>query len=166
MASLFDALSLPCELSLTVEAIDEAWRNKSREHHPDVCGEEGVEISAQLNEAREVLSRPAGILGEWLKVKRPDSDQVNTALSESLMTLFTDVEQVLREADKTLSDLKTAQTALARSLLAPKAIAVQRSIQSQLSVIAGMIEEVNSRFREIETSAKGSCLSEVSFSLR
>lgn len=154
MPNLFEVLSLPCGLSISSEEVDAAWRRLSQEFHPDLIGEEGVDISANLNEAREKLSKPGGCLSEWLTVNGGESPSRNTALSEDLMSLFSSVGDVLREADLTIDSLKKAQTALAKSLLMPKAIATQLAIQKQLGEITAKIEVLRLRFPDFESAGE------------
>ncbi len=50
-------LGVPIDAS--VEAIEIAWRGLLRRHHPDVAGDEGLEMAKRINVAHDWLSDPA-----------------------------------------------------------------------------------------------------------
>jgi curved DNA-binding protein CbpA len=54
---LYARLGVPIDAS--VEAIEIAWRGLLRRHHPDVAGDEGLEVAKRINVAHDWLSDPA-----------------------------------------------------------------------------------------------------------
>lgn len=54
---LYVRLGVPIDAS--VEAIELAWRGLLRRHHPDVAGDEGLEVAKRINVAHDWLSDPA-----------------------------------------------------------------------------------------------------------
>ncbi len=54
---LYARLGVPLDAS--VEAIEIAWRGLLRRHHPDVAGDEGLEVAKRINVAHDWLSDPA-----------------------------------------------------------------------------------------------------------
>ena len=146
MENLFELLSLPASLLITIDQIDEAWRNASRETHPDLGQDSDEDLSSRFNLARTRLSSPAGRLEEWLLVNGAETRPGNTALGDSLMELFSETGSALGEADEAIKAFQEAQTALARSLLTGRTISAQKRIQSQLGQIGIAIEEISTRF--------------------
>ncbi len=53
---LYARLGVPIDAS--VEAIEIAWRGLLRRHHPDVAGDEGLEVAKRINVAHDWLSDP------------------------------------------------------------------------------------------------------------
>ena len=53
---LYARLGVPLDAS--VEAIEIAWRGLLRRHHPDVAGDEGLELAKRINVAHDWLSDP------------------------------------------------------------------------------------------------------------
>jgi curved DNA-binding protein CbpA len=54
---LYARLGVPIDAS--VEAIELAWRGLLRRHHPDVAGDEGLEVAKRINVAHDWLADPA-----------------------------------------------------------------------------------------------------------
>ena len=54
---LYRRLGVPTDAS--VEAIELAWRALLRRHHPDVAGEDGLEVAKRINVAHDWLADPA-----------------------------------------------------------------------------------------------------------
>ena len=54
---LYGRLGVPIDAS--VEAIELAWRGLLRRHHPDVAGDDGLEMAKRINVAHDWLSDPA-----------------------------------------------------------------------------------------------------------
>ena len=157
MSNLFATLGLPVRLDLDPADIDAAWRKLSQEHHPDVASGVVAETSdraAQINQARQILSRPSGLLDEWLKVQSDGANRSHhTSISSSLMDLFSAVGSVLGAADQVIGKHQKAQSALAKSLLAGSAIAAQQGIQNQMGVLKEATEAVVAKFPEFEAEA-------------
>src|SRR5262245_43840714 len=53
---LYRRLGVPHDAS--PEAIELAWRGLLRQHHPDVAGEDGLELAKRINVAHDWLSDP------------------------------------------------------------------------------------------------------------
>lgn len=159
MTNLFDVLDLRESLVLEQSEIDTAWEAAARSHHPDVTDSGQDESAASLaNQARSVLSEPAGRLEHWLALRgvEPRRDQ---SISAELMDLFTKVNPVLTEADSAISRLQKASTALTKAMLAKEAARVQLNIQEILGEIMAMKLAVTERFGEFE---KATSFTEVS----
>ncbi|MDF1816898.1 MAG: J domain-containing protein [Verrucomicrobiales bacterium] len=154
MQNLFEVLSLRCDLTISDSEIDQSWRTLSQEHHPDLIGKDGVDISTRINEARDVLTRPAGRLEQWLRVKSGESSPRNASLNEDLMCLFSTVGDSLGRADEAIKAIKASRTALAKSLLMPGTLAAQKRIQTSLGEIHRKIGSITDRFPEFEADAE------------
>ncbi len=156
MDNLFKMLHLPHSLTVSAGEIDDAWRSLSQKYHPDVNASVNGDQLADLNKARETLLKPVGRLGEWLRLKCDDPPSRNAALSEDLMLLFASVGDALRQADAVIEAMKKAQSALAKSLLAPQVITSQMAIQTQLGKIMAQNNRIEAAFPQFEGAAENS----------
>lgn len=148
----FAILGLPRELEISGAAIEEAWRELSRELHPDAdTGDAGR--AADVNRAKDILGRPSTRLRHWLELRGVEIGR-DTAISNDLMDLFGEVGGVLREADGVLKDKAAASSALGKALLAEREIAAQQELQSQLANLQDRKAAVTERFSEFQVAAE------------
>lgn len=144
---LFSVLDLDVSLAHSAEAIESAWRKLSAATHPDVTGEE--DAAARINQAREILVTPVGLLEQWLAANGVVAEK-RTSISPQLMDLFSLVGESLQQADDLISKHQTATTALAKSLLAAPAISAQKSIQQALAEVTQATNSRVATFPDIE----------------
>lgn len=149
--NLFSVLGLEPSLAISVTDVDSAWRELSAINHPDADsnGTDNNEASALLNQAREVLSNPAGVLQQWLIVKGQTIER-QTTISPDLMDLFSLVGESLHLADAVIDKNNQATTALAKSLLAVPAIAAQKNIQNALASVTNATNQRVAMFPAME----------------
>lgn len=146
----FKVLGLPQKLDLSNEVIVDAWREISRELHPDADTGD-AERAAEVNRAKDVLTRPSTRLRHWLELQGVEIGR-DAAINNDLMDLFATVGGILQEADGILKDKAAATTALGKALLAEREIAAQQKLQSQLSDLQNRTTAVTDRFSTFETA--------------
>ena len=143
-------------LLVTPEEIESAWLTLCKEKHPDAKkrGDLSRE-SAEINEAREVLSQPSRKLEHWLNLQgKKSASSKYSAVSDSLMDLFSRIGKCLGDADAVLVDLEKSTTALGRSLHTERALDAQLNLQAQLREITEFIQAAASRFPQFEKEAQ------------
>jgi curved DNA-binding protein CbpA len=147
----FAVLGLPRQLSVAVGEIDDAWRSLSRDLHPD--SESGdAEKAAEVNRARETLTRPASRLRHWLDLHGIEKTR-DTAINDDLMNLFAEVGGVVQEADAVLKAKSAATSALGKALLTGSEIAAQQKLQAMLGNLQKRKATVTEQFPAFETAA-------------
>jgi len=154
MGNCFTILDLPERLQLDPDEVDDAWREATKQHHPDGSTEAADgEHSTELNRARSVLSDPVQRLEHWLDLRQPAAAP-DQAIDPSLMDLFSDIHSTLETTDDVLSRHRAATTDLGRALLAREAVEAQLAVQDCLRRVQELESSVVERFGEFETSAE------------
>ena len=153
MSDFFTLLNLPTSLSTDISDVDEAWRAKTKALHPDsvvdaapLASDDGG-ISAELNEARRVLSEPVLRLEHWLGIQTPGFSK-SVAIDSDLMDIFSEVNTALAKADEIIGKLAASTTDLGKAVLAKGAISAQLEIQGLLAGFRKKTDDVVSRFSE------------------
>lgn len=149
----FAVLGLPPELTLGDDQLDNAWRELSRELHPDADSGD-AERAAEVNRAKEILHRPSTRLRHWLELHGVEIPR-DAPIDDDLMNLFAEVGAVLQGADSFLRDKAAATTVLGKALLADREVGVQQKLQAQLADLQNRKSEVTDRFSDFESSAPG-----------
>ena len=152
MSSHFDVLGLVPSLCLSEDEINRRLA-RSEPGTSSRCRRIGIRFSTRINEARNALLRPSGLLAEWLKSRGVSVSVQNAAIGNSLMDLFSRINSSLQAADEVSASLEKSQTALAKSLLSKKAIDAQLEVQARLGELGKFTDQVVSRFPEFESSA-------------
>lgn len=149
----FDAyrvLGLPLRLDIDDARVEAAWRQLSREAHPDVSGGD-KDLAADVNRARDLLASPASRLRHWLDLRGVEIPR-QSPIDGDLMTLFSAIGETLRQVDDLLVKRAAATTHLSRALLAAPEMAAQQSIQSRLAHLKGETEAIRDRFASHESA--------------
>jgi curved DNA-binding protein CbpA len=132
MQDYFDILGVPRRASLTLDAARAAFQERGAALHPDAVANAGArpERAADfqlLNEAFSVLSARPRRLKHLLELEGGQTSK-GAVLDESLMALFSSVNQALQQADAFLAKAAVASSALARALLTSEALGVEDSL--------------------------------------
>lgn len=141
MTNFFTILEIPVSLSPDPERIESSWREKAKE-----SGE------ADLHEARAVLADPVRRLDHWLALQNVEPER-GSSIDPEMMDLFSRLHSVLAEADRVISGLKEASTALTRALLSKEAIAAQLAIQECMKTVREEKDLRIERYSSFENSA-------------
>ncbi len=151
MDDAFATLNLERRLGLEPDAIESAWRQLSRELHPDADAGD-ADRAAAVNRAHQVLRSPGQRLRHWLELHGITPGR-QAAIDPVMMDFFTEVGAVLAEADDVLKRRAAASSALARALLAEAEISVQQKLQALLGKLQRERAALTDRFPDFETAA-------------
>ncbi len=141
MRDFFALLSLPVRITISPDDVDEAWRSRT-----------GETLSADLNEARRVLSDPFLRLEHWLELRSPGFSK-SVAIDPDLMSLFSKVNSVLAGTDELLGKLHAASTELGKAVLTKSAISAQLNVQNLLADFRVMTDDLIGQFSDLERAA-------------
>ncbi len=159
MSDYFALLNFPRQLVIDSADVDEGWRNLTKEIHPDGKTDQGNEsengtATAELNEARRVLSDPFLRLEHWLDLRNPGFSK-SIAIAPDLMEMFSEVNDLFTRADDVIGKLKIATTELGKAVLAKGAVSVQLGIQRYLGIFREKLDALVDEFPELERA--GDC---------
>lgn len=140
MRDFFALLGLPVRISIPPDDVENSWRVLTKESS-----------SADLNEARRVLSDPFLRLEHWLELRSPDFSK-SVAIDPDLMSLFSSVNSLLANTDDLLRKLRSASTELGKAVLTKSAIAAQLEIQNLLAGFREMMDDLINEFLELEAA--------------
>lgn len=149
MTNPFAILGLPESLLLDPAAIENSWREQTRDASPAP----GEEAASEQNRARALLSDPVTRLAAWLEVRAPEIPP-DRAIAPGLMDLFTKIGPVLNQTDALLARHRQATTALARAMLTKEAIASQLAVQDLLQQIQSAKATYLDRFAGFEEAGR------------
>ncbi len=139
MTDYFALLGVDRAAVLDEDVLRERYHGRCREVHPDQASGEAdrlrrAEVTRELNEAWEVLRRPASRLRHLLEVTAPDfAGEVQ--VSPALMDLFGRITEPIHEADVLLAKRRQASTPLGRALLSDSLMEAQKLLQSLLGEV-------------------------------
>lgn len=144
LRNFFALLELPESLNLDSEAVENSWREKRRSLE-NATGDS----TADLNEARAVLSDPALRLAHWLALRDPGIPP-DRSIDPTLMDLFAAISPVLETTDQVIARHRRTTTALAKAVLTREAIGAQLKIQELLQKIRPLRSALSDQFAAIE----------------
>jgi molecular chaperone HscB len=162
----FEIFGLPPSVDLDVKALDQAFRDRSLEVHPDRLGNadaahrrRAAELSASLNEAVKVLRDPARRALYLLKLKGVDLESEHGAAKAQLPMEF--LEEIMErrealEAVRASKNLERAQAmaveirALRDSLLERGAAALRIDDLSAATVALGRVRYYTRFLEEVD----------------
>lgn len=144
----FSILGLPRTLTPDPEAVEQSWRERTRDSG------EGDEMQ-ELHRARALLSDPVSRLEQWLRL-HDVSPERGSAIAPEMMDLFSRLHEVLAETDEVIARMKQATTALTRAVHQKAAVGAQLRIQECMQRIQGEKGSRTDRFPEFETAAEHS----------
>lgn len=151
MTNAFQLLGLPARLTLADESVAEAYREAGRRLHPDAGGADGE--FAALREAHAILSSPSRRLLHWLEL-RGGSAAMRGSIAAELMDLFSEVGEVMRQAESVIRRREAAKSALGRALVENDTQSCREAVSRALERVEAGIGAIRSEFGRIEhTSA-------------
>ncbi len=132
MLDYFQILGVPRRAALTLDEARAAFQERGAALHPDAVANAGArpERAADfqvLNEAFSALSARPRRLKHLLALAGGQASK-GAVLDESLMVLFSSVNQALQQADAFLAKAAVASSALARALLTNEALTVEDTL--------------------------------------
>lgn len=151
MDDAFAALDLERRLDLSDDVIELAWRELSRDLHPD-SDRGDAERAAAVNRAHQILRSPARRLRHWLGLHGVEIAR-QSAIDPALMGLFAEIGPALTAADEVLKKRAAASSALARALLAEPEISAQQRLQGLLGKLGKQRADLTARFHQFESDS-------------
>jgi len=146
----FERLGLERRLSLSEEALREAFRAAGKREHPDAGGS-GDGFSA-LQDAFARLSSPSKRLRAWLACHGMAGEE-RGVISPGLLDLFSKVGSSLQQADDVIRRRNASLSALAKAMLEPAVQKAREGLEASLAEVAAAIEVQEALFPEIEAGA-------------
>ena len=134
MLDYFTILGVPRRASLTIDEARAAFQMRGAALHPDAAANAGARPEREaefqvLNEAFACLSTRPGRLKHLLELEGGAASK-GAVLDETLMVLFSSVNQALQQADAFLVKAAGAASALARALLTGEALTVEDALSA------------------------------------
>ena len=151
MDDAFATLYLERRLNLDPDAVECAWRQLSRELHPDADTGD-AERAVAVNRAYQILRSPGQRLRHWLELHGVTLSR-QAAVDPAMMDFFTEVGGLLAQADDVLKRRAAASSALAKALLAEAEIVAQQQLQALLGKLQRERTAVTDRFADFEIAA-------------
>ncbi|MEI9894038.1 MAG: hypothetical protein WDN28_09155 [Chthoniobacter sp.] len=149
MPDHFAILAQPRRPWLDDAVLKEAFHRATAQQHPDVAGGSGEGASA-LNAAYAVLRDPAGRLRHLLDLEWPGAAPAAVGIAPALADLFGKIA-ALRQTGAALAKKEaTAQSPLARALLAGEHAAHRRNLESTLAELASAETAAHDDLRAID----------------
>jgi curved DNA-binding protein CbpA len=137
MPDHFAALHQPRRPWLDEAALKDAFHRATTQHHPDISRDSG-EKSAALNAAYVVLRDPAARLKHLLELEWPDAPPAPTSIPAPLAEMFGQIAGVRQRRADFLKKESSAQSPLARALLAGQRAACRHEIEATLATLGDL----------------------------
>jgi len=148
MIDAFRALGLVPQLDLEDESLRQAFREASKDLHPDAGGGE-AEFS-ELSEALAILSSPSRRLRYWLELQGLTVDP-RGSIEPALMDLFTEVGAATQRAEAIIRQRDDAKSALGRAMLEQEIQTSRDAIEAANSKVEQWISRQCGNFAEFES---------------
>lgn len=160
MENRFSALGFDVTLEIDPEAVETAWRERTRAHSgaetssPDSAppGAESPDL-IRLHEARAVLTDPARRLAHWLELAGVAPERAS-GMDSDLVDLFAHVDGAIKKTDAFLARHREADSRLARALLTKDSISVQSQIQETMQRLRAEIDRIIERFPNFDSAGR------------
>ncbi|MES2657656.1 MAG: J domain-containing protein [Verrucomicrobiota bacterium] len=149
VTNAFQILGLELRLSISDEAVRDAYREAGKRVHPDAGGGEGE--FAALREAFAVVSSPSRRLRHWLELLGRPGD-VRGTIDTSLMDLFSEVGAVTQQAEAVIRKREEAKSALVRAMLEGETQLCRETVERAISKVDSMISTECTAFPDLENS--------------
>lgn len=143
----YQVLGLERKLSLDREVIEAAFRAEGKRHHPDSGGDS--DAFERVQEAGKRLLDPAARLRHWLELEDVPGEWRGQVTS-GLMDVFSELGEVLQEADQLGRERGQASSALARAMLEGRTQACRERLEDAGARLDRMVAERVERFGVIE----------------
>ena len=148
MTDYFVLLEQPRAPWLELPALKEAFHRKTLEQHPDTKPTGADDQFALLNEAYQVLRDPKRRLQHLLELQGAAAAARQQTIPGDLQELFLQIGAGNQRAKSVLEQMRTATTALSRSILKPKAIETLREVQTLRGMIGDRMEGAEQELRQ------------------
>jgi len=154
MTDYFALLDQPRAPWLDPESLKDAYHRKTLQTHPDTATAESTEAGfAELNKAYQVLHDPKRRLHHLLDLEGSAPSAADQTVPQELHDLFPAIGALSQRANLFLGKMRTASTALSRSLLKPELLQLQKEttelrerIQTLSDTALAQLREANSRW--------------------
>lgn len=154
----FERLGLPEKLSLSREDLEKTIQKESAESHPDAGG--NAASFEEVRRAGEILQNPASRL-------RAAVELVDGELSPrgqvpgAVMDLFSPVAGLLERVSAFVKERRGARSGLGRAVLDSQVPGLKRELEEMTSRLAGLEDQLVSRFPEFDERGWSSCAAEM-----
>lgn len=155
MRDAFEKLGLTRCAALDEEVLKSAWIEKGRAAHPDQAGGDAA-LSAEINEAYEVLREPESRLKHLLELEHPDEAWATVPMEERLMQVFMKLGPVLQKVEAFAKKREAATSALALALLAGEQMRVQEDLEERMGELSDLRERLEAELLEVDALRGGS----------
>ena len=149
MPDHFAALHQPRRPWLDEAALKEAFHRATTQHHPDISRDSG-EKSAALNAAYGVLREPASRLKHLLELEWPDAPPAAASIPGPLAEMFGKIAWTRQHVADLLKKEASAQSPLARALLAEQRTACRQEIETTLASLAALDSGAQAELESID----------------
>ncbi len=165
----FDLLGVPPKAEQDVTELKNRFETLQKESHPDSAKAPDTKRYANLQQAYQTLSLPGKRLKALLIRVFGDQYDSRGPVPNSLMTLFSEISEVLMSADAFVAKKTKATTAIAQSLLTPELLKVQSQLGQAQQILQNSLDEAIVKLPDIDTlleTDRERALSEGSFLTR
>jgi curved DNA-binding protein CbpA len=144
----FKCLGLERRLQIDDEALSAAFRDAGKRKHPDHGG--SVEEFEEIEQAHRMLKSPGSRLRHWLELEGISGDLRGSVGSE-LMTIFTELGDLLQQADALIRERDAAASALAKAMLEGRTQELRDGLEGMVAKLEAMVGERVACFADIES---------------
>lgn len=148
VADYFEVLGLPRGAVLDEEEVRSAFRECGKAAHPDAGGD--VEVFELVNRAFAVLRDPGERLRHLAQLEFGVDPDPAGVIDAETMALFEMVGGALARADAYFAKRDAASSAIAKAVLAPEEVAVQRDVMLAGGAVRAARQELVERFAAID----------------
>jgi curved DNA-binding protein CbpA len=152
MTDYFALLEQPRAPWLDAAALKEIYHRKTLQSHPDTGTPDQADDFAQLNEAYQVLQDPKRRLHHLLTLENCAPPSGHQAVPQELQDLFLLLGGLSQRANRVLEQSRTTSNALARSLLQPQIVEIQKEVNELRAKVTELLEAETERLRELSSA--------------
>jgi len=144
----FGILGLERRLRLEDEAISAAFREQGKTRHPDGGG--SVAEFEELEQAHQILKDPARRLRHWLELEEV-SGNLRGSVGTELMAMFSELGELLQQADALIRERESAASALAKAMLEGRTQGVRDDLETITAGLDSLVQARVARFAAVES---------------
>ena len=152
MTDYFALLQQPRGPWLDPTRLKEAYHRKTLQTHPDTAAPDRESDFAELNEAYQVLQDPKRRLRHLLSLENGAPPSTNQAIPQELQELFLLIGALTQRANGLQEKIRTASTALSRSLLKPQIVELEKEAGDLRQKVRDLIDAANGQLREMNSA--------------
>ena len=151
MTDAFARLGLTRCAALNEETLKTAWLEHGRAAHPDQAGGDAA-LSAEINEAYDVLREPESRLKHLLELEHPDqaAEWATVPMEERLMQVFMRLGPVLQKVEAFAKKRGAATSALVQALLAGEQMRMQEELEERMGELSDLRERLEAEMLEVD----------------